>query len=103
MSGQLEMERASRAAELVELRSEVEKARSMRTTLEEKETDVNLLLEELEEKEVLVAKKEAEIHTLQEAMEQRSDLELMVEELTNNVLEREDQVDELRAKLRTAR
>ena len=67
--------------------------------LAEKEQDVNLLLEELEEKEKQLAEKDIEVKGLHENIDQNSDLELMVEELTNNILEKEEEVEQLKTEI----
>ena len=103
VSGQLEMDKATRAQELVELRAELERAKPLRAQLMEKEQDVTILLEELEEKETQFAEKEAELGALQERLDGQGDLDLMVEELTTTVLEREDEIERLQGELATAK
>ncbi len=96
MSGQLEIDKATRAQEIIELRDELERAKMLKVQLAEKDQDVNLLLEELEEKETQLAEKSGEVETLQQTIDQNSDLDLMVEELTNTILEREDEIEKLK-------
>ena len=47
-------------------------------------------MDELDEKEAELEAKNEEIKTLQTTIDQNSDMDLMVEELTNTILERED-------------
>ncbi len=80
----------------MELRDELARGRQLKGLLAEKEQDVNILLEELEEKEAVIGSKDVEIKGLQSTIDQNSDMEMMVEELTNNVLEREEEVERLK-------
>ena len=65
MSGQLEIDKATRAQEIIELRDELERAKGLKVALAEKEQDVNLLMDELDEKEAELEAKNEEIKTLQ--------------------------------------
>lgn len=47
----MEMEKATRGQELIEAKDELKRVERLKSLLAEKEQDINLLLEELDEKE----------------------------------------------------
>ena len=55
ISGQMEMEKATRGQELIEAKDELKRVEKLKSQLAEKEQDINLLLEELDEKEKQLA------------------------------------------------
>ena len=62
----MEIEKATRGQELIEVKDELKRVQGLKAMLAEKEQDVNLLLEELEEKEKQLAEKDIEVKGLHE-------------------------------------